>query len=336
MPSYFDPLVVEQWGGAFLREDKIEEALRRLIPNAAITAGRYSYPSRAETRDLAWNHMDQNHRPTIHETYGDAARVHIGEHSAFSLTRFGRWPFVIPVFDGRHKENGFYQIILLFGLFVIITIIECNEVHGATQMDIRWFIASHRGLRFLHKPLNRRLTRLNDEQNRADDEIRDRRTALRAQGYSFVTDRPDFLNANIVANDVIFPPLGPAQPILLAELAPEAPVRVELGGRAFILRRRPDGGVDVWPGICLHEGAALAPEHILGRVAKCPWHGLEWGASQLSENTPSVEMCGARLELAAGRIHLRPSARSRAAARTEPAAEQFAQGEDATRRTGNS
>jgi hypothetical protein len=320
MPSFFDPHVVEQWGGAFLREDRIEEALRTLIPGAAITEGHYSYPSRAETRDLVWNHMDQNHRPTIHATYGGAARIHIGAEAAFSLTRFGRWPLLIPVFDGHHKENGFYQIIVLFGLFVVVTIIECNGVGGASRMDIRWFIASHRLLRFLHKPLNRRLVRLNEVQNVADDEIRDRRIALRAEGYSFVTDRPDFRTANMVANDVIFPPLASVLAIVLADLALDEPRRVELGGRAFILRRRSDGAADVWPGICLHEGAALEPAHIEGRVVKCPWHGLEWAAGQLSERNPNVEMCGARLELVAGRIHLRPSARRGPPVRNESAA----------------
>src|SRR5262249_52041416 len=154
-----------------------------------ITKGHFSYPARAELRDLVWNHMDQNHRPFIHRTYGDATRVHIGERSAFSLTRFGNWPVVLPVFDGQHKENGFYQILCLFGTIVVINIIECNATEQGNRMDIDWAIASHRWLRFLHGPLDRRLRRLNDVQNREDEVIRDRRVELRAAGYRFLTDQ---------------------------------------------------------------------------------------------------------------------------------------------------
>src|SRR5690349_9313827 len=98
--SFFDPTLIEQSGAAFIREDKIQEALSRLIPHVSITKGRYSCPGQVEQRDLVWNHMDQSHRPVIHRTYGDAMRVFIGKEAAFSLTRFGNWPVLLPVFDG--------------------------------------------------------------------------------------------------------------------------------------------------------------------------------------------------------------------------------------------
>ncbi len=213
MHSFFDPNLLETWGGTFIREDKVDSSLKRLIPNCHITKGHFSYPSRSLKRDLAWNHMDQNHRPFIHRTYGDAMRVHIGEWSSFSLTRFGRWPVVLPVFDGYFRENGFYQVLCLFGLIVVVNVIECNGEGDDTRMDIDWAIASHRLLRFLHGPLNRRLIRLNDVQNREDDEIRDRRIALRAAGYNFATDQPDFVNSNTVGNNVIYPAVAASQAI---------------------------------------------------------------------------------------------------------------------------
>ena len=107
MRSFFDPTLIERRGVAFISENEIDRALGRLMPKARITKGRYTWPARAEQRDLVWNHMDQNHRPYIHRTYDDAMRLHIGAESAFSLTRFGHWPVVVPVFDGYHKDNGF-------------------------------------------------------------------------------------------------------------------------------------------------------------------------------------------------------------------------------------
>ena len=305
MQSFFDPMLLEAWGGAFIREDKVDQSLQRLIPNCHITKGHFSYPSRSLKRDLAWNHMDQNHRPSIHRTYGDAMRVHIGDRSSFSLTRFGRWPIVLPVFDGYFKENGFYQILCLFGLLVVVNVIECNGEGDDTRMDIDWAIASHRLLRFLHGALNRRLLRLNDVQNREDDEIRDRRIALRAAGYNFATDRPDFVNSNVVANNVIFPAVSTPQSIPLEGLAEGMAQAVEAAGRSYILRRT-DSVLEVWPGVCPHEGAALGPQDLEGVRVKCRWHGLEFPARRLVRDGAPVTVCGARLEWTAGQLRVGP------------------------------
>ena len=96
--------------------------------------------------------MDQNHRPFIHRTYGAAVRVAIAERMAFSLTRFGSWPIMLPgvrrAFQGR---TVLYQVICLFGLIVVVNVIECHGGPDA-RMEIDWAIASHRFLRFLHGP----------------------------------------------------------------------------------------------------------------------------------------------------------------------------------------
>jgi len=304
--SFFDPTLVEKWGAAFIREDKIEESLARLIPKVYVTKGRFSYPSRSEQRDLVWNHMDQNHRPLIHRTYGDAMRVFVGQQAAFSLTRFGNWPLVIPVFDGYHKENGFYQVMCLFGLIVVICIIECNADERGTRMDIDWAIASHRWLRFLHPALNRRLMRLNGMQNREDDEIRDRRIELRAAGYRFATDAPDFVNCNVMANNVVYPPLATSQSISLADFPEGALQRVEVADRTFLLRRQA-GAVEIWPGVCPHEGAPLNAVDLRGSMLKCPWHGLEFGPRRLLSGGASATVCGARLELSGTKLSIGPA-----------------------------
>lgn len=306
MPSFFDPTLIERWGGAFIREDKVNEALARLIPRVHITKGHYSCPAKAELRDLVWNHMDQNHRPHIHRTYGNAMRMHIGEQSSFSLTKFGNWPVILPTFDGYHKDNGFYQVVTLFGLIVVINIIECNETAEGTRMDVDWAIASHRLLRFLHGPLDRRLRRLNDVQNKEDEEIRERRVALRAVGYRFQTDTPDFMNSNVIANNVVFPPLAGQHAISWAELTEGQPRRIEVGDRAYVLRRAGQT-VEVWPGVCPHEGASLDAGHLNGAIVRCPWHGLEYGARTLGLGSPAITVCGARLQLTDAGLTIRPA-----------------------------
>jgi nitrite reductase/ring-hydroxylating ferredoxin subunit len=302
--TFFDPALFEAHGAGFIREDHVDAALRKLIPNACITKGQYSYASRSQLRDLAWNHMDQNHRPFIHNTYGDAIRIHIGTHAAFSLTRFGKLPVVLPVFDGHFRENGFYQVVCLFGLIVVVNVIECNGTGEDTRMDIAWAIASHHLLRFLHKPLNRRLLRLNDIQNKEDDRIRDRRIALRAAGYRFRTDQPDFVTSNVVAHNVIFPDLLSTHRLAVADLPEGVAKAVELGDRSYVLRRTGQS-VEVWPGICPHEGAPLGPAELAQRTIKCPWHGLEFASRTLVPGGGAITVCGAQLTLEAGELTVR-------------------------------
>lgn len=303
--SFFDPTLIEKWGAAFVREDKVDEALSRLIPNVRISKGSFSCPGYAEPRDLVWNHMDQNHRPLIHRTYGEAMRVYIGERGALSLTRFGNWPAVIPVFDGHFKENGFYQVLCLFGLIVVINVIECHTTTDGTRMEIGWAIASHRFLRFLHPLIDRRLRRLNVVQNLEDEAIRKRRTALRTAGYRFATDEPDFVNSNAMAHNVVFPPLAAPHSISVANLPEGRAQRIEFGDRAYVVRRAKET-IEVWPGVCPHEGAALASEDLQGATVKCPWHGLEFGARRLKPGGQPVTLCGARLELSDGWLKAGP------------------------------
>jgi hypothetical protein len=252
--------------------------------------------------------MDQNHRPLIHRTYGEAMRVHIGARAALSLTRFGGWPAVIPVFDGHYKENGFYQILCLFGLIVVVNTIECNVVDGRTRMDIRWAIASHRFLRFLHPFLDRRLRRLNVVQNAEDDQIRHRRVELRAAGYRFATDDPDFVTSNVVANNVVYPSLAVSRSFPVNQIEDGQAKRIDVGDRAYVVRRR-GALLDVWPGVCPHEGAALAADNVHGNVAKCPWHGLEFGARRLSPGSAPITVCGARLLLDGDFLKIAPAPR---------------------------
>ena len=308
MPVFFDPAMADRSDAGFIREGKVDEALQRLVPGAYLSKGHYTYPSRSELRDLVWNHMDQNHRPYIHRTYGDASRFFTDQHASFSITRFGRWPVILPIFDGYFKENGFYQVIVIFGLIALVNVIECKATDNDAQMEVNWTIASHRWLRFLHPILHRRLRKLNEVQNLEDDPIRNRRIALRAAGYRFKTDDPDFVNSNVINNNTVYPPITESSTIALNALPESTAVEVPIANRSFILKRE-GSTVEVWPGVCPHEGAELKPTNITGQSVKCPWHGLEFGARRLVEGTPSLTICGARLQITNGTIVVEPSVR---------------------------
>ncbi|MEI6202634.1 MAG: Rieske (2Fe-2S) protein [Enhydrobacter sp.] len=298
--------MIEFNDAVFLDPEKIDEALRRLMPNAFLSKGSFSYPSRAALCDLVWNHMDQNHRPLIHSTYEKAARVFIDRRASFSLTRFGKWPIAIPVFDGYFRENGFYQVMVLFGLVIVVCLVDCKAGETGTSMEISWTTASHRLLRFIHPYLNRRIRLLNDVQNRDDDPIRDQRVALRKAQYTFSTDAPDFINANVMANNVKFPAVAGTHEISIRDLSEGQPQRIAVADRAFIVRRT-GGTLEVWPGICPHEGAAIEVGHLKGATAVCAWHGLEFGPRRLGPGSGKLVMCGAALELTGDRLNVGPA-----------------------------
>ena len=176
-------------------------------------------------------------------------------------------------------------------------------------MDIHWAIASHRLLRFLHPLLNRRLLRLNEIQNREDDEIRDRRVELRAAGYRFATDVPDFIKCNAMAHNVEYPPLAAPHSVTVADLPERRPHRIELPDRAYIVRRT-GATLEVWPGVCPHEGAALAAGAIVGSMVKCRWHGLEFAARRLGPGDRPITLCGARLSLSDSKLNVEPAPRA--------------------------
>ena len=145
-------------------------------------------------------------------------------------------------------------------------------------------------------------SRLNDVQNREDDPIRDRRVALRAMGNRFKTDDPDFVNSNVIENNTIYPAVAAPESIALDDLPDGQATSVSIASRAFILRRDARA-VDVWPGVCPHEGAELKHEHLRMRTMKCPWHGLEYAPPRrLAEGQGGLTIYGARLELRNGRI----------------------------------
>jgi nitrite reductase/ring-hydroxylating ferredoxin subunit len=304
--SFFDPRLLEFDDAVFLDPGKIDEALRRLMPSAFLSKGSFSYPSRAPLCDLVWNHMDQNHRPLIHSTYEQAARVFIDRRASFSLTRFGKWPIAIPVFDGYVRENCFYQVMVLFGLVIVVCLVECKESESGTSMEISWTTASHWLLRFIHPYLNRRIRELNDVQNRDDDPIRDQRVALREAQYRFATDDPDFINSNVMANNVKFPPVAGTHTIAMETLPEGQPHKVVVADRTLIVRRT-GKALEVWPGICPHEGAPIETRDLKGTSVVCAWHGLEFGPRRLGPASGRVVVCGAALELAGDELKVGPA-----------------------------
>jgi hypothetical protein len=145
-------------------------------------------------------------------------------------------------------------------------------------------------------------------QNAEDEVMRDRRIALRAAGYRFLTDEPDFVNANAVGSNVVYPPVEASRVVSVADLQEGEIRRIEIERRGYLVRRSGET-VHVWPGVCPHEGAVLEPGHVRANVVRCPWHGLEFGMRPLKPCSSALRLCGADLELRSDGLHISPVAR---------------------------
>jgi hypothetical protein len=162
----------------------------------------------------------------------------------------------------------------------VLTFVSPHQVQRLIQkddevlIDINWYTASHWMFRWLHRPFNKRLLRLQRQQDLEDNRaIRARRFDLRRRGISFLTDDADFINSNTLTDNVRLPRLAQPARIPLGAYAEGSVHRIECGPTELLVRRRDGSEVELRPAMCPHEGAPLGQRHLRGDVAVCPWHG---------------------------------------------------------------
>lgn len=245
--------------------------------------------------DFEWNHMDQMHRPSIHNTYEKGVRIALGEDFAVSLTQWKKWPLLITVSDVYVDKGLFYQSLTIAGIIFIHSIISMEAIGDSVKLVDEWFIASHRLFRFLHKPLHNKLQKLNKRLQEEDEQLRQGRFALRKNGYQFQTDEPNYYNCNIPGHNTIYPPLKHPAYLLIDKLTQE-PVIKKIGDIEFIIKKENDC-FHIWPAACPHEGGPLINGTLCDKQITCPWHGLRFSPVILSTQSPTGERYGFHYQL---------------------------------------
>jgi len=258
---------------------QLEKEIMKMHAGMSITRGHHESTVCGYVEDMEWNAFDYWHRIFVHHTYNDALQVMAGKNFSVNVTRWGRLPIFIQV------SNAWLRPGILLQTMVVLGVIYCHQVVRLTQQgddclfQVDWWTASHWMFRWLHGPFNRRMLKLQRVQDAEDLDIRQQRFALRKAGFHFTTDDPDFLNSNELTDNVIVPPFPSAQ-APLGDLSDGQWRRIALGPLAFWVQRK-DAGVQVWPAVCPHEGAALTEQHLCGETLHCPWHGRKFRAVTL-------------------------------------------------------
>lgn len=288
----------------FLTPDNLYEQLKKFTNGMSVTKGSFElYIENCMVEDVEWNHMDQMHRPTIHNTYEKGIRIATGHNFALSLTQWGRWPLLIPVTDIYIDKGLFYQSLSIAGIIFIHSIISLEQCGTGVKLKDEWYIASRGVFKFLHGLLNRKLYKLNKRLQEEDEPVRQGRLLLRQKGYQFNTDIPNYYNSNVKKLNTIYPRIIENAQIDLHCIT-ESPKQVLIGGIEFIAKKESNSYL-IWPAACPHEGGPLLSGKVCGKQITCPWHGLRFSAAELSETTPLIIKHGFEYYLEENHIHIK-------------------------------
>jgi hypothetical protein len=288
----------------FVSPDDLHQQIQTFTKGMAVTRSCFEFViPRCTQQDLSWNHMDQLHRHSVHNTYEKGMRIALGKDFALSLTQWSKWPLFITVSDVRLAENLFYQSMTIAGVIFLHSIISFEEMGNNTmKLKNEWFIGSHKMFRFMHKFLDKKLFTLNERLQHEDAQIRNGRFDLRNKGYTFRSDPPDYYSSNRLGANTIYPPILGSSSFALSYFTDE-PTQVALGSMEFILKREQDKFL-LWPAACPHEGGPLLQGKICSLQITCPWHGLKFKAAVLSATTPHALQHGFEYRLSKDQIHV--------------------------------
>ena len=289
----------------YIEPENLLSALKHRGGSVAITKGGFEIDHPCEVRDVDWNHMDQLHRPCLHQTYLESLRLAMGRSFALSLTRVGKFKWLTAVVDVKLKTGLSYQCFTLFNLLYVHAVTEVQPKEQGSRSTVTWYIVSHPFFKFLHGRLNRRLHRLQEVQNKEDVPVRVQRALLRKKGYSFGSDNPDFLNSNLLTSNVIFPKLSGSHRITLSSLRPADLNEVSLDSFDLLVRKNADQSITVWSAVCPHEGGPLKEGQVLNNHIICRWHHLRQEGLQLSAQKPQGSLGTLRLVLEGNELVIR-------------------------------
>jgi len=303
----------------FIRKSKLFDSIAAFDPKNATTRGEFFLDMPYNKIDVEWNHMDQLHRPFIHQTYHKNIRIALGRDFAVSLTRWGKWPFLITVTDMRIDEGLYYQTLVLAGMIFIHNTISMTDIedkgNGNTlRLKLEWIIHSHWLLKPMHALLSKMFYKLNVRLQEEDAQVRGARHSLREKGYTFLSDPPDYYNSNQLTNNTVYPDVPADAAIEINTLPMNSLERVTAGTVEFIVQRKKDA-VLLWPAACPHEGGNLAGGRLHDDCRmECPWHGLKFVAASLSAAQPTAEAYGFSYKMENGIIQIRNYGRQAIAA----------------------
>lgn len=277
----------------------LEQHIRKLHRGMTVTNGHHESLVVGYVNDLEWNFFDEIHRIYVHHTYSDMMKVFSGRDFSVNVVKWGGLPLFVQVANAKIDTGLFYQAMVIMGIIYCHQITKLTQQSDKVLITVDWFTASHWMFRPLHYWFNRRLLKLQRVQDAEDNEnIRGRRFALRKSGVSFSTDHPDFLNSNVLSDNLRFPTTGSPWRRSIRDIPYDSLQRLKVGPVDLTIERRQSGDIKVWPAVCPHEGAELCPDKMnASGMIQCPWHGRQFRGVRLASEQGSLSLGNARVTL---------------------------------------
>lgn len=280
----------------YLTPGNLAQQINHFTRGMAVTKGAFEMlVEQCTLADIEWNHMDQQHRPSVHNTYEKGIRIATGPDFAVSLTQWKNWPFFITVTDVYVDKGLFYQSLTIGGLIFLHSIISMEETGNNVKLKDEWYIASHKLFKPLHGFLNKKLYKLNKRLQDEDAQIRQGRFALRQKGYKFHSDPVDYCSSNVMGTNTIYPPL-PNNAAFSVHDCGSTLTKKLVGELEFLIKKQEETYL-IWPAICPHEGGPLEHGHVCDAQIVCPWHSLRFSAAQISTESPQAQKHGFEYQL---------------------------------------
>ena len=283
--STFDPQVL-----AYIPVEEIPKHLAKLHPGMVLSKMHHESLVPGYVKDLEWNFYDELHRFFVHHTYDDKYKVMAGKYFSVNTVRWGNLPIFIQVANAKINDHMFYQSMTIMGIICLHQVMRLTQKEDdKVLLSVDWWTASHWLFKWLHGPFNKRVLKLQKKQDAEDnEEIRGRRLDLRRRNFSFLTDEANFINANKLSNHVKMPAMPETFRLELKDYSLGEIHRVECGVLEILIKRLDDINVEIWPGICPHEGAILDKKHLCKEVAVCPWHGRRFNKTVLNDTNKTT------------------------------------------------
>ena len=274
--SYMRETEVQQ----YVKPEHVAARLKKLHPGAVVTQGRLETKVKGHILDSEWGVFDLIHRVHVHHTYPNFIPLLSSKDVSVLITPWGRLPIFFQVATSRVGPAAYQQTFSIFGVLYCHQVSQMTQEGDEVRVTMSWFLVSHWLFKWMHYLFDKRLARLQKEQGEEDAPLRERRWELRKRGIRFVTDQPDFINANDMSDHVILPPMALPLRIPLTHIADGKCQDVSAGPLELLVRKQADAWT-VWPALCPHEGAKLGEEHLCENRLTCPWHGRAFGPTNL-------------------------------------------------------
>ena len=235
------------------------------------TAGDY------DSADAEWNYKDVPHLTEVHQNVeGMSVLVSNEISSGIFLQKIGpmRIPLSTSVYSSGTDSVSYFTC---FGPFVLLISSKWETINKITTVVTRYHLGSSKLFRPLHFLVHRSLKNNYEILMKADIPMRTRRGGLRSFGYIFLNDQAGygFLETmNVHSVGVKVPSSLPHFDFVTEVKAiPEGSKLIGDSGGQGVRIVRHLNKLQVFPRICLHEGASLDDAKINDDCLSCPWHG---------------------------------------------------------------